>query len=244
MGRFKKLICVVLIFGTLAMSIEANTAFALETNTCPKEIVNFIRNELGMSITVFEGREAKDYLKLVHKYKFAKIRENIFSDNVLVMEINPQNYIFIVGEFKNDRNKILYAVINGNTSKVVMISISTFKKDGQVNIKIYDANGFAEEINTTTDEIIHQSEENKRELLDFIKQYNSEKTSTNQLQNPETVKALISIPTNWEYWACKFAGYLACSTACMMFVELPPIMLTCRWACSYFWGKGLCNNYR
>ncbi|WP_207642461.1 hypothetical protein, partial [Thermincola ferriacetica] len=60
-------------------------------------------------------------------------------------------------------------------------------------------------------QIIQQSEKSKQELLDFIEKYNSGEISMNHTNDPDAVTALVSIPTNWEYWVCKFAGALSCT---------------------------------
>lgn len=236
MLRFKKVIGTTLIFALLIMSMLANVAVASETTTCPEEIVNFAQNELGMSVTVLEKNEMEKYLALLHRYKDTKIRKNMLADNVRVMRVEPQKTIYITGTFKNDNNKAIYAVINGKTNEIQRIAITTLSETGQIRILTYNSDGFIEEVITTEEEINQQIELTKKEMLDFIDQYNS-----GTINPPGEVSALISIPTDWEYWVCKFGGSLACTMGCVIFIELPPVMLTCKWACSYFWGKGVCS---
>ncbi|KNZ69406.1 hypothetical protein Tfer_2045 [Thermincola ferriacetica] len=184
MLRFKRMIGTMLILSVLMMSTIANLAYASETGTCPEEIISFAQDELGMSVKLLEKKEANKYLTLLHKFKATKIRKNMLSDNVQVMQVNPQNIIYVAGTFKNNDNKTIYAIINGDTNKIEMITISTFAGDGQVNIRTFDSSGFKEEVTTTEEEIMQLSEKSKQEMLDFIEKYNSGEISMNQILPP------------------------------------------------------------
>ncbi|EJW19766.1 hypothetical protein M5X17_13335 [Paenibacillus alvei] len=47
---------------------------------------------------------------------------------------------------------------------------------------------------------------------------------------------------NWKKLACSLTGSLACPTACLVFVELPPVMAACNIGCKGAWQAGLCSK--
>jgi len=46
---------------------------------------------------------------------------------------------------------------------------------------------------------------------------------------------------DWAYWVCQFSGKVSCLMGCLVFVEAPPVMTACNWACGYFWGANICK---
>jgi hypothetical protein len=46
---------------------------------------------------------------------------------------------------------------------------------------------------------------------------------------------------DWAYWVCQFSGKTSCLLGCLVFVEAPPVMTACNWACGYFWSQNVCK---
>jgi hypothetical protein len=188
--------------------------------------VEFAKKNMGLSANLISGDEEQQYLSRFKSYKGL----DDLNDKLLVykvVRVEPVNYIYVSGTFKQSNDTFLYAVINGNTNEIAMLK--TVKYDGvdTVNVTNYLHNGATASV--TLEGISKSNEQQAQNMDGFMNEYSS-----------STAIQQIMPDVNWQKWCCSFAGLLACSLGCAVFIEVPPGEAACEMFCVYFWDNGLC----
>jgi len=213
-------------FGQIGTTIEESVCTSCGNPT----IVEFAKDQLGLEAVLLDSDQSQQYINILNDFVGVKNLESKI-DQYQVIKVSPSDLIFIMATKRNSGDSALYAVIDGKNKDILNIHFNIYNKDGSVVTRAYSNNGTFSEKTLTIAELNEYAQQSEQELLDFI-----------QKSSDPSIK--ISIPTNWEYWCCKFAGFLACSLGCGVFIELPPVFAACKTACSYFWGNNICDDYQ
>ncbi|SFX71802.1 hypothetical protein SAMN04487866_11957 [Thermoactinomyces sp. DSM 45891] len=115
---------------------------------------------------------------------------------------------------------------SNNTISKMAISTTNFEKR-EITVKTQDG------------QVTTYSEKD----IETIKAENSEKLAKSA---SEMVPNGMPKKYTWKWFltqfVCKAAGQVACFGACAVFWEMPPVMVLCKVACDYAWGKGICQR--
>ena len=209
--------------------LVSNKAASTYCQSCTSnpEVVEYAKKYFGLSAEVITGEEEYNYLSLLKSIDgFSDLKERL--SKYRVVKVNPINYVYISGAFKEANNTLLYAVINGNNNEILMLKTVKYDGSDSVFVKEFSNEGTIKESSISLAEIAQANEENDQELAAFMEKYDSKIT-------------LAAI--NWEYWCCRYAGALACTMGCCVFWELPPVMYACRFMCGYLWKSGVCSRF-
>ncbi|MFW0968098.1 MAG: putative immunity/bacteriocin fusion bifunctional protein [Thermacetogeniaceae bacterium] len=198
-----------------------------ESCTSNPKAVEYAKQNFGLSAEVITGEKEHNYLSLFKSFEgFSNLKEKL--SVVRVVKVNPINYVYISGAFKEKNDTLLYAVVNGNNNEILMLNTVKYDGSDSVFVKEFSNEGTIKESSISLAEIAQANEENDQELAAFMEKYDSKIT-------------LAAI--NWEYWCCRYAGALACTMGCCVFWELPPVMYACRFMCGYLWKSGVCSKF-
>ncbi len=227
-------LCCMMLFGTTltVFAEEPDKENCSRCNTPNKQILKFVQ-EKGLEAELLNTEAADPYITILHQFKGIKDFET--KTTILkVVKVNPLNYVYIVGMNQSDPDKVLYSVINAKQNVMMTLVLADIAENGDVQISEYDSNGTLKSYTKTQAELNELDNQKEAALLSYI----------NDQKSPSTVQPNISIPTNWEYWACQFASWVACNTGCAMFIEIPPAYIACVAACKIAFTTNICDQFR
>ena len=209
--------------------LVSNKAASTYCQSCTSnpEVVEYAKKYFGLSAEVITGEEEYNYLSLLKSIDgFSDLKERL--SKYRVVKVNPINYVYISGAFKEANNTLLYAVINGNNNEILMLKTVKYDGGDSVFVKDFLNDGVIKENKISLAEMARAKEEHEKEINAFMNKYDSR---------------IELSAINWEYWVCQFAGELACAMGCLVFTPNAVLIGICDRMCKFFWGNGLCSKF-
>lgn len=226
-------LCFLMLFGTTltAYATAPDKMPCTHCNTQNEQILSFAQEQMGLNAELLDTNAASPYIEVLSNFKGIKDFDTK-STILKVVKVTPLNFIYITAMNENNPNKVLFSVIDGEQNTISAVVLSDIAENGNIQISAYDSNGTLKTYQKTQAELDELVKQKEAVMLEYINNQNSS----------DSLQPKISIPSNWLWWACQFGSWLACSTGCGMFIEIPPAYIACTAACRTAFTTLACDD--